>query len=181
MDEFTEKIDAAAEAFYAAEAELPAGDPEIDRLREAWFALLDDPERQNLLEELDDIKGTGDVAAATGASAAGAANAALAIVGTNDLTNLITSASAAANDLGTSLLTGATNTLTSGINTVNKLAGNVTSLVSSASTAVSAVTGQGATALTALQKSASVAPNEADINNSIAGLIGNVTVGPTSG
>ena len=179
LDEFTQKIEDAEEAFFTAEAELPAGDPEIDRLRDAWFALLDDPERQSLLDQLNDLKGTGDVAAATGASVAGAVDAALAIASSDAITDLITSGTSVANDL----LSTATNSLkgiSSGITAASNLAGITTSLVSTATTALGSVTGQGATALTALQKSASVAPSEQDINNSIAGLIGNVS-GPGLG
>lgn len=55
LDELRKLSDAAEKAYYKAKAELPAGDPKIDSLREAWTALLNDPERKALRDELSNL------------------------------------------------------------------------------------------------------------------------------
>ena len=55
-----EEIISARNAFYEAEATLPPGDPRIEEARNAWFALVDDPAYKELLEQIKDVKGTGE-------------------------------------------------------------------------------------------------------------------------
>lgn len=55
----TDEINAARDAFLAAESTLPQGDPKIAVLRNEWFSLLDDPDYQSLLKQIRDVKGTG--------------------------------------------------------------------------------------------------------------------------
>jgi hypothetical protein len=193
LDELNDQIDEAKKAFYAAEAELPEGDPEIDNLRKAWFDLLDSPERKTLLSKLDEIKGV-DVPAIT-AAAGGAAAAAGDLVsslsdtlsGKGSISSLIDTASSSASSLlgsigvKTGSLTGALSSISSTASSLTNIVGSATQLAGTAKTALGSVPGQGASALTALQKSVSVAPNTQDINNSIAGIIGSIDTGPGAG
>lgn len=55
-----EEIVSARNNFYELEATLPAGDPRIQEAGDAWFALLDDPEYQELQTKIREVKGTGE-------------------------------------------------------------------------------------------------------------------------
>jgi len=193
LDEISDKIDEARKAFYAAEADLPEGDPEIDNLRKAWFDLLDSPERKTLLSKLDDIKGVNvpSVAAAAGGAAAAAGDLVSSLSdtlsGKGTINSLIDTASNSASSLlgsitsGVSSIKGSLSSISTTAGSLTNLVGSATQLAGTAKTALGSVPGQGATALTALQKSASVAPSSQDINNSIAGIIGSIDTGPGAG
>jgi hypothetical protein len=81
----------------------------------------------------------------------------------------------------TGSLTGALSSISSTASSLTNIVGSATQLAGTAKTALGSVPGQGASALTALQKSVSVAPNTQDINNSIAGIIGSIDTGPGAG
>lgn len=56
-----EEIDSAKDNFYELERTLEPGDPAIDEARQAWFALLDNPDYQQLLIDIRNARGTGTV------------------------------------------------------------------------------------------------------------------------
>lgn len=55
-----EEIISARNAFYEAESTFPPGDPRIEEAKNEWFALLDDPEYQDLVERIGEVRGTGE-------------------------------------------------------------------------------------------------------------------------
>ena len=171
--EGTEKILEARKAFYEAEASLPQGDPGIQAAFDKWLSIQNSPERKALLDKLEDLKDGVilNLAGAEGASAT--TSAAAASTGENGITGLIKSASS----IGTDLLS---KTSIGGILDVANKVGStlstasLTNLASTATTALSSVKGQGATAVKALIDSPSVAPSSQAINNSISGIIGSI-------
>jgi hypothetical protein len=193
LDGLNDAIDKAKEAFYAAESELPEGDPEIDNLRKAWFDLLDSPERKTLLSKLDEIKGVNvpAIASAAGGAAAAAGDAISALnntlSGKSSIGSLIDTASSSASSLLGSVqstvgsLKGSLSSITTTASSLTNLAGAATQIAGTAKTALGSVPGQGSSAVTSLLNSKSVAPNDAEINNSISGIIGSLPPGPGQG
>jgi len=185
IDDFNDKIDAAREAFYEAEATLPEGDPQVSELRKAWFALVDSPERKSLFDKLDSVKGVNVPAASAAAGGAAAAAGDLVsslsntLSGKGSIGGLIDSATTSATSLlggiSGSSLKGSLGSIATTAGAITSLAGSATQIASTAKTALGSVPGQGATAIEILQKSASVAPSQDQINNSIAGIIGSVS------
>lgn len=55
-----EEINSARNNYYELQATLPEGDPRVQEAGDAWFALLDDPEYQELLVRIRDVKGSGE-------------------------------------------------------------------------------------------------------------------------
>jgi hypothetical protein len=171
IDEITDKIEAAQQAFYEAESSLPQGDPGVKSARDAWLALVNSPERKALFDKLDDLKNTIAPAGTPGEAAVAAANS----VSEGGISGLIKSASS----IGTDLLskTGIGGDIASGLTKASSVlsgVSSVTNIISSASPALGKVPGQGASAVKALIDAPSVAPSSQTINNSISGIIGSI-------
>jgi hypothetical protein len=173
----TEKVIEARKAFYEAEATLPQGDPGVKAALDNWISLQNSPERKALFAKLDDLNGAVNLipSSADGAAASSAAEASS--TGENGITGLIKSASSIGSDL---LSTTGVGGILSTAGKVADLTNKVTSALSTpnltnlASTALSSVKGQGASAVKALIDAPSVAPSTQAINNSISGIIGSI-------
>ena len=173
----TEKVLEARNAFYEAEATLPQGDPGVKTALDNWISLQNSPERKALFAKLDDLNGAVNLipSSADGAAASSAAEASS--TGENGITGLIKSASSIGSDL---LSTTGVGGVLSTAGKVADLTNKVTSALSTpnltnlASTALSSVKGQGASAVKALIDAPSVAPSTQAINNSISGIIGSI-------
>ena len=55
LNEFSKKISKARQEYETLKATLPAGDPEIQAAKEAWFKIVDDPERKAILARIDKL------------------------------------------------------------------------------------------------------------------------------
>lgn len=183
LDAWDDRINAAKEAFYIAESSMPQGDPSIDAAREAWFALIDAPERMALTDKLDTLAGTDEIPLPdTSATAAAdfASTSEQSIMGlitdgaasSSGMLGIIEGAAGAGLSSVTGTLSSITGSLTGGSSLLNSITSSVgsplTNLTTLASTAVGAAAGQGASAVKALQASAKIASR----NNSIAGILG---------
>ena len=171
--ENTEKVLEARKAFYEAEASLPQGDPGIQAAFDKWLSIQNSPERKALYAKLDDLKDGVilNLAGAEGASAT--TSAAAASAGENGITGLIKSASSIGTDLLSKTGIGGVLDIANKVGSTLSTA-SLTTLASTATTALSSVKGQGSTAVKALIDTPSVAKSSQAINNSISGIIGSI-------
>ena len=171
--ENTEKVLEARKAFYEAEASLPQGDPGIQAALDKWLSIQNSPERKALYAKLDDLKDGVilNLAGAEGASAT--TSAAAASAGENGITGLIKSASSIGTDLLSKTGIGGVLDIANKVGSTLSTA-SLTTLASTATTALSSVKGQGSTAVKALIDTPSVSKSSQAINNSISGIIGSI-------
>jgi hypothetical protein len=145
IENWDKKIQEAKDKLYIAEADLPAGDNGIKSAQGIVTALLNDPEYLSLKKKAKDF----------GKAQAG------------DVSELMNSAGQAA----TNMLN--TNELGEAIRTVKSSALEVLQTTSSLSKSVASVKGQGSTSIEKLQ--AKSLGSDAEINNSISGIVGSIT------
>jgi uncharacterized phage infection (PIP) family protein YhgE len=192
LAEFDKKIFEKSKAYNEAELNLPAGDPAIEKALAEFDKATTDPEYAKLLDDiinLDNINNVaGDILAGAGETASGIANAASSLTsGLSELTGSLTGAvggiSRGASSLSgslTSLTKAATSvsstassvnsTIKSVTNSITTVTSSATQITATAKTALSSVTGSGATAIEGIQTK--INTSKAELNNTIAGIIG---------
>jgi hypothetical protein len=144
LEQWDQRIKDAQDRLYELESSLPAGDKGIESARKQLDSLFKSPEYTSLLKKADDFQESV----------------------TTNLTSLMSSANqTATNMLGTAKLGAVVeNVKSSALDAFQQATRSATN------TSVKATRGQGATAITQMQSKAS--SNQADLNNSIAGIVG---------
>jgi len=59
FEDYQQQINSARNEYYELQATLPEGDPRIQEAGDAWFAIIDSPEYQQLLQDIAEKRGTG--------------------------------------------------------------------------------------------------------------------------
>ncbi len=191
LAEFDKKIFEKLKAYNEAELTLPAGDPAIEKALAEFDKATLDPEYSKLLDQIIDLdinNVAGDILAGAGETASGIANAASSLTsGLSELTGSlsgavggITSGLSSVNNSLTSLTKAASSvsssvssintTIKSVTNSINSVTSSATQITGTAKTALSSVTGSGATAIEGIQTK--INTSKAELNNTIAGIIG---------
>lgn len=191
LAEFDKKIFDKLKAYNEAELNLPAGDPAIEKALAEFDKATLDPEYSKLLDQIIDLdinNVAGDILAGAGETASGIANAASSLTsGLSELTGSlsgavggITSGLSSVNKSLTSLTKAASSvsstaasvnsTIKSVTNSVNTVKSSATQITGAAKTALSSVTGSGATAIEGIQTK--INTSKAELNNTIAGIVG---------
>ena len=183
---FDKKIEEKLKAYYKAEQDFPAGDPAIEKALAEFVKATEDPEYSKLLGQignLDISEVAGEILAGPGAT--GIANTASGLTSglsglTGSLTGSVAGITSGVSSVGDSLTsltntasgitTSVSSTITSVTNSVNTVKTSVSQATSTAGTALASVTGSGATAIESIQ--AQINTSKAELNNSIAGIIG---------